>query len=91
MHTGNKREGRGAALIKTICWMLPMGSVLHGTDSEKSDLDLLVDRTPTTSLFDIVRIKFELEELLGVEVDILTPESLHENFRDIVLAEAVPV
>lgn len=67
------------------------GSVLHGVDSEKSDLDLLVDRTATTSLFDIVRIKFELEELLGVEVDVLTPDSLHENFRDSVLAEAAPV
>lgn len=67
------------------------GSVLHGVDSEKSDLDQLVDRTAITSLFDIVRIKFELEELLGVKVDVLTPDSLHENFRDIVLSEAAPV
>lgn len=67
------------------------GSVLHGEDTETSDLDLLVDPTPETSLFDIGAIRHELLQLLGVPVDVLTPKSLPPGFRDEVVAEAIPV
>ncbi len=64
------------------------GSVLHGADTEESDLDLLVDPTRETSLLDIARIQVELEQQLGVPVDVLTPRALPERFRDQVLREA---
>ncbi len=67
------------------------GSVLHGEDTESSDLDLLVDTTPQTSLLDIARIKKGLQTVLGVPVDVLTPKALPEKFRALVLAEAQPV
>lgn len=67
------------------------GSALHGDDSEASDLDLLVEPTPQTTLFDIGAIRFELKELLGVEVDVLTPGALPESFRAHVLKEAKPI
>lgn len=67
------------------------GSVLQGCDTEDSDLDLLIDPTPETTLFDIGAIRHELLELLGVPVDVLTPKALPEKFRAAVLAEAVPV
>ncbi len=67
------------------------GSVLHGDDTEDSDLDLLVDPTPETTLFDIGAIRYELKELLGVAVDVLTPKSLPDKFRNLVLQEAEPV
>jgi uncharacterized protein len=67
------------------------GSVLHGRDTDKSDLDILVDPTPQTTLFDIGAIRHELLQLLGVSVDVLTPKALPEKIRTIVLAEAVPV
>jgi len=67
------------------------GSVLHGEDTETSDLDLLVDTTPQTSLLDIARIKKGLTAVLGVPVDVLTPRALPEKFRELVLAEAQPV
>ena len=67
------------------------GSVLHGEDTENSDLDLLVDTTPQTSLLDIARIKKRLQSVLGVPVDVLTPKALPEKFRAIVLAEAQAV
>lgn len=57
------------------------GSVLHGTDHEGSDLDLLVDALPNTTLFDLDGLQYELERLLGVGVDLLTPEDLPKNFR----------
>lgn len=64
------------------------GSVLHGRDSERSDLDVLVDPTDRTTLFDIGAIRGELSDLLGIEVDVLTPMSLPDSFRDAVLSEA---
>jgi len=67
------------------------GSVAHGDDTEDSDLDILIDPTPETTLFDIGAIRHELLQLLGVPVDVLTPKALPEKFRAIVLAEAVPV
>ncbi|ATE62564.1 nucleotidyltransferase family protein [Thauera sinica] len=67
------------------------GSVLHGEDTEDSDLDILIDPTPETTLFDIGAIRHELLQLLGVPVDVLTPKALPEKFRDAVLAEAKPV
>jgi uncharacterized protein len=67
------------------------GSVLQGCDIEGSDLDLLIDPTAETTLFDIGAIRHELMELLGVPVDVLTPRALPEKFRANVLAEAIPV
>ncbi|HET7347197.1 MAG TPA: nucleotidyltransferase family protein [Acidobacteriaceae bacterium] len=67
------------------------GSVLRGEDEEGSDLDLLVDPTPETSLMDVARIQGDLEVLLGISVDVLTPLSLPESYRSRVLAEAAPV
>ncbi|AHE98496.1 nucleotidyltransferase family protein [Thioalkalivibrio paradoxus] len=52
------------------------GSVLLGEDIEASDLDILADPTEETSLFDIGAIRVELSDLLGVAVDVLTPDAL---------------
>jgi uncharacterized protein len=60
-------------------------------DTEESDLDLLVEPSPQMSLMDIAAIQVELEKLLGVTVDVLTPNALPAKFRSTVLAEAVPV
>jgi hypothetical protein len=65
--------------------------VLHGDDHEGSDLDILIDPTPSTTFMDVAKIQVELEKLLGVSVDVLTPNALPDKFRNFVLAEAVPV
>lgn len=67
------------------------GSALRGLDTDDSDLDLLVDPTPETTLFDIGAIRHELGQLLGVPVDVLTPNALPDRFRAQVLAQARPV
>lgn len=64
------------------------GSTLHGSDREGSDLDLLVDALPGATLFDLGGLQVELEDLLGIHVDILTPGDLPLKFRDQVLQEA---
>jgi uncharacterized protein len=67
------------------------GSIVHGDDGEDSDLDLLVDPSPETSLLDLAKLQIELEAAVGIKVDVRTPKFLPETFRDKVLAEAIPV
>ncbi len=68
------------------------GTVARGEDTDDSDLDLLVDPIDgKTTLLSLVRIKRELEQTLGIKTDILTPDSLHERFKQKVLGEALPV
>ncbi len=67
------------------------GSVARGEDGDQSDLDILIDPTPETSLFDIAAIRRDLFALLGVDVDVVTPEALSKGFRSEVLDEAVPL
>ena len=67
------------------------GSALRGEDGPDSDLDLLVEPTPQTTLMDIGAIRYELKDLLGIDVDALTPDGLPLKFREQVLREAVPL
>ena len=65
------------------------GSVASGLDTDQSDLDLLVDSTSETTMFDIGAIKHGLQQLLGVRVDVLTPNALPDAFKQQVLASAI--
>lgn len=67
------------------------GSARHGADRDGSDLDLLVDALPGATLFDLGGLQAELEDLLGVPVDLRTPGDLPPALRARVLAEALPV
>jgi hypothetical protein len=67
------------------------GSVLYGKDTEASDLDLLVDPLPGATLLDLGAIQIDLEELLGIPVDVLTPCDLPVKFRQQVLQDALPL
>lgn len=67
------------------------GSVLRGDDNNSSDLDLLVDALPGVTLLDLGAVQYELEQLLGVSVDVLTPGDLPAKFRDQILKEAALV
>ena len=67
------------------------GSVALGADNEASDLDLLVDPQAQMSLFDLGAIIAELNELLGIRVDVATPNALPDSMRQRVLRDAVPV
>ena len=67
------------------------GSVVRGDDTDGSDIDVLVDPLPGTTLFDLGGLQIELETLLGVQVDLLTPGDLPLKFRAQVLSEAQPV
>jgi uncharacterized protein len=67
------------------------GSTAHGTDTDGSDLDILVDALPGTTLLDMGGLYEELVDLLGVPVDLRTPQDLSPKFRHRVILEAVPL
>jgi uncharacterized protein len=87
----HRTQIREIALRHRVSGVRVFGSALHGNDAVGSDLDLLVEPTPQTTLMDIGAIRFELKQLLGLDVDVLTPNGLPASFRDQVLREAVPV
>jgi len=87
----HRRQVRAAVRARRTCNARVFGSVLSGTDSDGSDLDILVDPLPGTTLFELGGLQVDLEEILGVPVDLLTPGDLPPRFRDQVLREAQPI
>ena len=67
------------------------GSVARGTADEKSDIDFLVDLAPGRSLLDLGGLLYELQHLLGKNVDVVTSAGLRSRIRDRVLKEAVHI
>lgn len=67
------------------------GSVACGRDREGSDLDLLVEVVPGATLFTLGELQLDLEEMLGVHVDLLSERDLPESFRRDVLAQSRPL
>lgn len=67
------------------------GSVARDEDRVDSDLDILVDTLPGTTLFDLGGLPEELKDILGVKVDLVTPGGLPAKIRDRVLAEAASI
>jgi predicted nucleotidyltransferase len=67
------------------------GSVARGEAGPESDLDILVEMEPGTSLMDHIALMQDLEDLLGRKVDVVSDKALHWYIRDRVLAEATPL
>jgi predicted nucleotidyltransferase len=82
---------RSAATRHRLANPRVFGSAARGTDTSESDLDLLIDPLPRATLFDLGGFQDELEDLLGVRVDVRTPGDLPEPVRARALAEARPV
>lgn len=87
----NRQAIRDAVARRKFSNPRVFGSVLHGTDREGSDIDLLIDDEADATLFDLGGLSEDLRILLGVHVDLLTPAALPKKFRDEVLAEAKPI
>lgn len=67
------------------------GSAARGDDREDSDLDLLVDFAPGTDIIDIIGIKRELEDVLGVPVDLVPRSGLKERVRSRAATDLLPL
>lgn len=68
-----------------------LGSVARGDDAEGSDLDLLVEPLRGTTYFTLAKLQLELEELLGVEIDIATPGAIGPRLAERVNRDLRPL
>jgi predicted nucleotidyltransferase len=59
------------------------GSIARGEDSPRSDVDLLVEFQPGSSLLDVVRLEDAISQLLGCPVDVVSAGALLERDDDI--------
>jgi predicted nucleotidyltransferase/DNA-binding XRE family transcriptional regulator len=75
---------RGAGAVRVF------GSIARGTDTSGSDIDLLVTFAPDASTLDAAGLVIDLEELLGVHVDVMSDRAVGA-IRDRAVAEAVPL
>jgi len=67
------------------------GSVATGDNRPGSDVDFLVDLEEGRGLLDLGGFLSDLQDLLGVEVDLVESGCVHRYIRGRVLAEAVPL
>ncbi len=67
------------------------GSLARGEARPGSDIDFLVELEPGRSLFDLGGLLYDLQQLLGVDVDVVTEKGLRARLREQVLKEAVPL
>lgn len=67
------------------------GSVARGEESEKSDIDILVELPDEATLLDLAGLKIELEELFGKKVDVLTYDSIYPPLKEPILSEEVAI
>jgi uncharacterized protein len=65
------------------------GSAARGEATQGSDLDLLVELEPGRTLLDHAGLLLDLQDLLGVDVDVVTEKGIKERMRQRVLEEAV--
>ena len=67
------------------------GSAARGDAGPESDIDFIVEMDAGRSLLDLGGLLFDLQQLLGIEVDVVTEKGLKARIRERVLAEAVPL
>ena len=69
------------------------GSVARGEARPESDVDIMVDIDPTLrlGLFDFVRIKHDLEDMLQVNVDLAQTRALRRFIKEQAMSEKVDV
>ena len=67
------------------------GSFARGEEREDSDIDLLVESEADCSLFDVISMKYEIEDLTGHTVDVVTINGLSPYLSEQIIKEAIPI
>jgi predicted nucleotidyltransferase len=85
------RNSHGVMRRFSVSRLYIFGSVARGENREDSDVDILVEYEPgaRVGLFQFVRLRRELSNIIGCEVDLATPDSLQKELREGILKEAV--
>lgn len=86
-----RRQLLHAARRRGVGKVRVFGSLARGEELPASDVDLLVDLEPGRTLLDLAAFRREAQEILGMPVDVATPDMLKERVRTEVVAEALPL
>jgi len=84
-----KSEILEIAFVNGISNVRLFGSVVKGTDDTESDIDLLVELGEDRTLFDLIRFKQSVEDLLGRKVDVVTDRAVHNELKQSIFSKAV--
>src|SRR4030043_107921 len=72
---------------ENIKWIALFGSYNCGEQKEDSDIDFIVNIKGKKSLFKLIRIKNEISDIYGKNIDLLTEDSLSPYLKDSILKE----
>jgi predicted nucleotidyltransferase len=67
------------------------GSYVRGDNRKDSDIDLLVEYPQGTSLFDVAELKYNLEDALGKEIDLVGYNVIKPRLKQYILSEQIPI
>ncbi|WP_456473065.1 nucleotidyltransferase family protein [Methanocaldococcus sp.] len=81
----HKKELEEKYKVKSIAIF---GSYARGEQKETSDIDILVEFYKTPDLIEFVDLKYYLEDILEIKVDLVTKNALHPMIREKILKEA---
>lgn len=82
---GRLAEKHGATNVRIF------GSTVRDERRAGSDLDVLVTMAPGRTLLDLIALEQDLEELLGMAVDVVSDAGISPHLRDQILGAAVPL
>lgn len=85
----NRETINGMATKRRVGSIRLFGSVARGEDTPGSDIDFLVTPDAGCTLFDIASLRFELAELLDVEVDVVSDRTVPRDQGDALMSESV--
>jgi uncharacterized protein len=80
---------RRLASFNNIDSVAVFGSVARGTETDSSDIDLLVSPTSRASLFDLAQFEIDMTSLAGRDVNVISRRALHLERDKAILAEAI--
>jgi uncharacterized protein len=76
---------------KQLKYLALFGSHARGEETTDSDIDLLVEYPPKTSLFDVVRMERELSHKIHKRVDLVSRKFLNEYVKPYVDKDIIPL
>jgi predicted nucleotidyltransferase len=63
------------------------GSYARGEESEKSDIDIVIKFSKKNGLLSLIRLKRELSEIIGKQIDLITEGSISPYLRKNIMNE----
>jgi len=67
------------------------GSIVRGQEDDTSDIDILVNYDTDVTLLDVAGLQFELEQIFGRKVDLVSEKFLHKRIRDRISKEQTQI